>query len=119
MISGRRNLRAFERFIGFTVEKKAEDLGKIIERSRKSEVYPIHEELKRLRLLFGFTRTELNAYVPFYSKYESSEAPSYETLMRILDAIERGSPTLHRKLAVLEGGAETATTSWPSRRTVS
>ncbi|WP_088862614.1 intein-containing translation initiation factor aIF-2 [Thermococcus celer] len=103
VISGRRNLRAFERFIGFTVEKKAEDLGKIIERSRKSEVYPIHEELKRLRLLFGFTRTELNAYVPFYSKYESSEAPSYETLMRILDAIERGSPTLHRKLAVLEG----------------
>ncbi|WP_285519841.1 intein-containing translation initiation factor aIF-2 [Thermococcus nautili] len=103
VISGRRNLEAFRRFIGFTVKEKAERLERVIERSKKSETYPIFEELKRLRLLFGFTRTELNSFVPFYSKYESSEAPSYETLMRILDAIERGSPTLARKLAVLEG----------------
>ncbi|NJE48548.1 intein-containing translation initiation factor aIF-2 [Thermococcus sp. 9N3] len=103
VISGRRNLEAFRRFIGFTVKEKAERLERVIARSKKSETYPIFEELKRLRLLFGFTRTELNSFVPFYSKYESSEAPSYETLMRILDAIERGSPTLARKLAVLEG----------------
>ncbi|WP_297516480.1 LAGLIDADG family homing endonuclease, partial [Thermococcus sp.] len=103
VISGRRNLEAFRRFIGFTVKEKAERLEKVIGKSKKSETYPIFEELKRLRLLFGFTRTELNSFVPFYSKYESSEAPSYETLMRILDAIERGSPSLARKLAVLEG----------------
>ncbi|NJE60172.1 intein-containing translation initiation factor aIF-2 [Thermococcus sp. 21S7] len=103
VISGRRNLEAFRRFIGFTVKEKAERLERVIVRSKKSETYPIFEELKRLRLLFGFTRTELNSFVPFYSKYESNEAPSYETLMRILDAIEKGSPTLARKLAVLEG----------------
>ncbi|WP_083500637.1 intein-containing translation initiation factor aIF-2 [Thermococcus celericrescens] len=103
VISGKRNLLAFERHIGFTVKGKWERLERIIEKSRKSEPYPIFEELKRLRLLFGFTRTELNSYVPFYGKYEGEEAPSYETLMRILDAIERGSPTLQRKLAVLEG----------------
>ncbi|NJE01358.1 intein-containing translation initiation factor aIF-2 [Thermococcus sp. JdF3] len=105
VISGRRNLRAFREFIGFTVVEKAKRLDETIAKSKKSEVYPIFEELKRLRLLFGFTRTELNSTVPFYSKYESSEAPSYETLMRILGAIEGGSPTLARKLAVLEGGA--------------
>ncbi|NJE10626.1 intein-containing translation initiation factor aIF-2 [Thermococcus sp. MAR1] len=103
VISGRRNLKAFRHFIGFTVEKKAKDLEGAIEKSKKSETYPIFEELKRLRLLFGFTRTELNSFVPFYSKYESIEAPSYETLMKILDAIEKGSPSLSRKLAVLEG----------------
>lgn len=103
VISGKRNLETFKKFIGFTVVEKAERLGKAIKRSKKSETYPIFEELKRLRLLFGFTKTELNSFVPFYSKYESSEAPSYETLMRILDAVERGSPTLARKLAVLEG----------------
>ncbi|WP_297467164.1 intein-containing translation initiation factor aIF-2 [Thermococcus sp.] len=103
VISGRRNLIAFEKHIGFTVEGKAERLKRIVEKSKKSEPYPIFEELKRLRLLFGFTRTELNSFVPFYGKYEDEEAPSYETLMRILDAIERGSPTLSRKLAVLEG----------------
>jgi len=103
IISGRRNLLAFERHIGFTVREKAERLKRIVEKSKRSESYPIFEELRRLRLLFGFTRTELNSFVPFYGKYEREEAPSYETLMRILDAIERGSPTLSRKLAVLEG----------------
>ncbi|WP_456368694.1 translation initiation factor IF-2, partial [Thermococcus sp.] len=103
IISGRRNLIAFEKHIGFTVSEKAERLKRIVEKSKKSEPYPIFEELKRLRLLFGFTRTELNSFVPFYGKYEGEEAPSYETLMRILDAIEKGSPTLQRKLAVLEG----------------
>ncbi|WP_148882063.1 intein-containing translation initiation factor aIF-2 [Thermococcus aciditolerans] len=105
VISGRRNLEAFRKLIDFTVKEKAERLERVVEKSKKSETYPIFEELKRLRLLFGFTRTELNSFVPFYSKYESSEAPSYETLMRILDAIERGSPTLVKKLAVLEGKA--------------
>ncbi len=106
VISGRRNLRAFKELIGFTVKEKARRLEKAIEKSKRSEVYPIFEELKRLRLLFGFTRSELNSFVPFYSKYESKEAPSYETLMRILNAIERGSPTLAKKLAVLEGKAK-------------
>ena len=103
VISGRRNLLAFEKHVGFTVNGKAERLKRVIEKSKKSEPYPIFEELKRLRLLFGFTRTELNSSVPFYGKYEGEEAPSYEALMRILDAIEKGSPTLPRKLAVLEG----------------
>jgi translation initiation factor 5B len=103
VISGRRNLEMFKEHIGFSVWRKEEALRRIISRSKKSESYPIFEELKRLRLLFGFTRTELNSSVPFYGKYESSEAPSYETLMRILEAIERGSPTLDRKVAVLEG----------------
>ncbi|WP_461864058.1 intein-containing translation initiation factor aIF-2 [Thermococcus sp.] len=103
VISGKRNLLAFERHIGFTVKDKKERLKRIIEKSRKSESYPIFEELRRLRLLFGFTRTELNSFVPFYGKYEAEEAPSYETLMKILNAIEKGSPTLQRKLAVLEG----------------
>ncbi|WP_297501494.1 intein-containing translation initiation factor aIF-2 [Thermococcus sp.] len=103
IISGRRNLIAFEKHIGFTVREKAERLRRIIEKSKKSESYPVFEELRRLRLLFGFTRTELNSFVPFYSKYEGSQAPSYEMLIKILDAIEKGSPTLLRKLAVLEG----------------
>ena len=103
VIPGRRNLLAFEKHVGFTVKEKAERLKRVIEKSKKSEPYPIFEELKRLRLLFGFTRTELNSSVPFYGKYEGEEAPSYEALMRILDAIEKGSPTLPRKLAVLEG----------------
>ncbi|AEH24035.1 intein-containing translation initiation factor aIF-2 [Pyrococcus yayanosii] len=106
VISGRRNLDAFRRHIGFTVREKAEMLKRAIDKSRGSEAYPIFEELKRLRLLFGFTRAELDSEVPFYSKYEESEAPSYETLMQILDAIERGSPTLAKKIAVLEGRAK-------------
>ncbi|BAD85494.1 translation initiation factor IF-2 [Thermococcus kodakarensis KOD1] len=103
VISGRRNLDLFRRYIGFSVKNKAEALEKAIKKSRRSESYPIFEELKRLRLLFGFTRTELNSNVPFYGKYESEEAPSYETLMRILDAIEKGSINLDKKIAVLEG----------------
>lgn len=103
VISGRRNLEAFREHIGFSVEKKREALESIISWSKKSESYPIFEELKRIRLLFGFTKTELNSSVPFYGKYESEEAPSYETLMRILDAIEKGSIKLDKKIAVLEG----------------
>ncbi|WP_461866150.1 translation initiation factor IF-2, partial [Thermococcus sp.] len=103
VISGRRNLQAFKKYIGFTVRSKNERLENIIKKSRKSETYPVFEELRRLRLLFGFTRTELNSAVPFYSRYESEEAPSYETLMKILNAIEKGSPTLMKKIAVLKG----------------
>ncbi|MDV3103281.1 intein-containing translation initiation factor aIF-2 [Thermococcus waiotapuensis] len=106
VISGRRNLLAFEEHVGFTVREKAERLKRAIEKSKNSEPYPVFEELRRLRLLFGFTRAELNSFVPFYSKYEGKEAPSYETLMRILDAIEKGSPALQHKLAALQGSGD-------------
>ena len=99
-ISGRRNLIQFKRHIGFTVKAKAERLDKIIKKSKKSELYPIQEELKRLRLLFGFTGSELNNEV---YKYESSELPSYEIIKKILDTIRRGSKNLNAKLSILEG----------------
>ncbi len=103
IISGRRNLQEFKRWIGFTVKVKAENLDKIIRKSKKSEPYPIQEELRRLRLLFGFTRSELNEEVPYYSKYESSEIPSYEMLKRILNVIRKGSRNLNVKAQVLSG----------------
>ncbi|ALM75249.1 intein-containing translation initiation factor aIF-2 [Thermococcus barophilus] len=103
IISGRRNLIEFRRHIGFTVRAKAERLDEIIKKSKKSELYPIQEELKRLRLLSGFTRSELNSEVSYYSKYESSELPSYEILKKILAAIRRGTKNLDTKLSTLEG----------------
>jgi len=103
IISGRRNLSEFRRHIGFTVKAKAERLNEIIRKSKKSELYPIQEEIRRLRLLFGFTRSELNNEIPYYSKYESSEIPSYEILKRVLQTIRRGSKNLNEKLSTLEG----------------
>jgi len=102
-ISGRRNLELFRRYIGFSEKQKAKELEGIIRRSENSESYPIFEELRRIRLLFGFTRAELSSTIPLYSKYESKEAPSYEILMKILNTIEKGSKDLNKKITILEG----------------
>ncbi|MDK2869850.1 MAG: translation initiation factor [Pyrococcus sp.] len=92
-ISGKRNLELFRKHIGFTDSEKAKALDELILRTRESERYPIVEELRRLSLLFGFMRNELRI----------EENPTYETIMRILERIERGSPNLVDKIAVLEG----------------
>lgn len=103
VISGRRNLIGFKNWIGFSIKDKQKRLDEIIEKSKKSEAYPIQEELRRLRLLFGFTKTELNRAVPYYAKYESSQLPSYEILKRIFETLRKGSKNLDAKIATLEG----------------
>ncbi|AFK22407.1 intein-containing translation initiation factor aIF-2 [Pyrococcus sp. ST04] len=102
IIKGRRNITAFSMQIGFKNYEKAKLLEKAKEASRESEVYPIFEEIRRIGLLFGFTENELKSLIPGFGK----NAPTYEALMRALERIERGSPTLERKLAILEGKAE-------------
>ncbi|AEC52725.1 translation initiation factor IF-2 [Pyrococcus sp. NA2] len=92
-IKGRRNLKEFKDRIGFTKTEKMKKLEELISRVKESEKYPIFEEIRRLMLLFGFTRDELKI----------NDAPSYEKLMEVLERIKNGSPTLEKKLAILEG----------------
>ena len=103
VISGRRNLENYDKFIGFYVKHKSESLKRIIKRSRKSECYPLQAELKRLRILFGFTKSELNKHIPFYTKYERVQMPSYEIVKKFLGILSRGCKNLDRKIAVLKG----------------
>ncbi|WP_456328568.1 intein-containing translation initiation factor aIF-2 [Archaeoglobus sp.] len=102
-ISGKRNLENYAKYIGFSVKRKVESLKKIVKRSKKSEAYPLQEELKRLRILFGFTKSEIGKIIPFYAKYESCQMPSYEIVKRFLNVLERGCKNLNRKVGVLEG----------------
>ena len=108
IISGRRNLENFAKHVGFTVGYKAKALKDVIKRSKKSEAYPLQAELKRLRILFGFTKSELNRYIPFYSKYERNQMPSYEIVKMFLKVLTKGCKDLERKTAVLEGKVKDA-----------
>ncbi len=103
IISGKENLRKFAEFVGFSVRSKAESLKVALDRSKKSESYPLQHELKRLRILFGFTKNELNRFIPFYTKYETSQNPSYEIIKRFLEVLSKGCGNLKRKVAILEG----------------
>ena len=103
VISGRRNLEVFAKEIGFEVERKAKSLERVLRKSKKSESYPLQAELRRLRILFGFTKAEMNDRIPFYSKYERSQNPSYEIILKFLEILKEGCRNLERKIAVLEG----------------
>ncbi len=103
VISGRRNLESYAKYIGFSIRRKSESLRMIIKRSKKSERYPLQSELKRLRILFGLTKSELNRHIPFYAKYESCQMPSYEVVKKFLEVLSKGCKNLDRKIAVLEG----------------
>lgn len=98
-IVGKRNLKNFKN-IGFSIKYKEENLNKIIEKSRKSEKYPINKDMKRLRILFGMTRNEVN--VSYYAKYENGkEIPSYEIVKKFLNSLK--PKNLDKKIKVLEG----------------
>jgi len=103
VISGKRNLEKYARFIGFSVRCKSESLKRIIKKSKKSELYPLQADLRRLRILFGFTKSELNKQIPFYAKYERVQTPSYEIIKKFLEILSKGCKNLDRKIAVLEG----------------
>ena len=103
VISGRRNIETFAKEIGFEVDRKARSLERILKKSKRSESYPLQAELKRLRILFGFTKAEISSHIPFYSKYESSQNPSYEIILKFLKILKGGCKNLERKIAVLEG----------------
>ena len=108
VISGKRNLESYAKFIGFSVKRKSESLRKIIEKSKKSECYPLQAELRRLRILFGWTKSELNKHIPFYAKYESVQMPSYDIIKKFLEILSKGCKNLDRKIAVLEGKVKDA-----------
>ncbi|XRO77276.1 translation initiation factor IF-2 [Methanocaldococcus sp. 10A] len=94
-IVGKRNLINFKN-IGFEIDI----LDKIIEKSRKSEKYPINKDMRRLRILFGLTKNEVN--IPYYAKYENGEEiPSYEIVEKFLNSLK--PKNLDKKIKVLEG----------------
>nr|WP_272943504.1 translation initiation factor IF-2 [Methanocaldococcus villosus] len=92
IISGKRNLILFRKFIGFTLKDKIEALNKIIENSRDEEIYPIQEEIRRLRLLFGFTKDEIG-----------ENKLDYNTIKKILEKLKKGVKNLDKKIRVLKG----------------
>jgi len=86
IISGKRNIENFIKHFEY-VSVESED-----------ELYPLRDEIKRLRILFGFTKNELKSLVP---SYDESELISYETIKTILDVLASGD--VEKKVAVLEG----------------
>jgi translation initiation factor 5B len=102
-IKGRDNLKAFKKYINYTIKYKAKRLNEIIKKSKKDETYPIKEEVKRLRILFGFTKNELNKYIPYYSKCEENNRFSKKIIKKLTSILKRGPKNLEKKIKVLEG----------------
>ncbi len=99
IISGKRNL---EMLLSIGAAAKAL-LRKLIENSEEDERYPIQMELKRLRILFGFTKAEMAEHIPSYEKYEGKELPSYDVIRKFIEVLQKGCEDLDRKVAVLKG----------------